>query len=105
MNRDEGWFPGHPTEIDPAECAELLASRSAGRVARSEHGPVVLPVNYVIGRGDVNSGSHSTRASPRTCGRVPRRSRWTRSMTTPGPAVECSRAAYRDIRRKMETFP
>ena len=69
MNRDEGWFPGHLREIDPAECVELLASRSAGRVACIEHAPVLLPVNYVIGRGDVNSGSHPTRASPRTCGR------------------------------------
>jgi uncharacterized protein len=49
MNPDERWFPSHLTEIDRAECLELLAGHKVGRVAYcDELGPVVLPVNYVL---------------------------------------------------------
>ena len=48
---DERWFPSHLREIDKAECLELLAAHTVGRVAYCDDlGPVVLPVNYVLDR-------------------------------------------------------
>ena len=45
----EQWFPSHVRELDRAECMELLATQSVGRVAYCDQlGPVVLPVNYVL---------------------------------------------------------
>lgn len=47
MSPDERWFPSHLSEIDRAECLELLAAHEVGRVAYCDDaGPVVLPVNY-----------------------------------------------------------
>lgn len=49
MSPDERWFPSHLIEIGQADCLELLASHTVGRVAYcDELGPVVLPVNYVL---------------------------------------------------------
>jgi uncharacterized protein len=54
MSRNEEWFPSHIREIDAAECLDLLAGTTVGRVAYcDEDGPVVLPVNYVVNGGDV----------------------------------------------------
>ena len=54
MNSKEAWFASHVQEIDRDECLELAAARSTGRVAYCDQdGPVVLPVNYVLDRGDV----------------------------------------------------
>ena len=51
MSPDESWFPSHLSEIDLAECLELLAAHAVGRVAYSDdEGPVVLPVNYSLDR-------------------------------------------------------
>ena len=50
MSPEERWFPSHLKELDKAECLELLASHQVGRVAYCDDlGPVVLPVNYVVG--------------------------------------------------------
>ena len=54
MNSDERWFPSHLTELDTAECLELLAAHTVGRIAYcDELGPVVLPVNYALDQGTV----------------------------------------------------
>jgi len=43
------WFPGHLTELDRAECVELLERSEVGRVAFGDpDGPLVLPVNHVM---------------------------------------------------------
>lgn len=50
----ETWFPSHLTEIPSAECYELLASRSVGRIAFVVDGaPSVMPVNHVVEGGDI----------------------------------------------------
>jgi len=49
MNLSDRWFPGHLTELTRAECLEQLGDHQVGRVAYcDEHGPVVVPVNYVV---------------------------------------------------------
>ena len=40
-----GW---HHEELTITECLRLLASKRVGRVAFNHHGPVVLPVNFVV---------------------------------------------------------
>ena len=63
---DDRWFPSHLTEIDKAECLELLAGHEVGRVAYCDDlGPVVLPVNYVLDRETVliQISPHSTLAT------------------------------------------
>lgn len=65
MNSDERWFPSHLTELDTAECLELLAAHRVGRIAYcDEFGPVVLPVNYSLDQGTVliQISPHSTLA-------------------------------------------
>ncbi|MFD4324736.1 pyridoxamine 5'-phosphate oxidase family protein [Nocardioides sp. NPDC058538] len=43
------WFPGHLTEMDRAECVELLDRNEVGRVAFGDpEGPLVLPVNHLM---------------------------------------------------------
>lgn len=50
----EHWFPSHMTEITSAECYELLASRSVGRVAFVVDGaPIVVPVNHAVDGDDI----------------------------------------------------
>ena len=66
MSPDERWFPSHLTEIDKAECLELLAGHTVGRVAYCDDlGPVVLPVNYVVDQATVliQISPHSTLAT------------------------------------------
>jgi len=54
VSQQQGWFPSKLRELDTAECLELLASRSVGRVAYcDEAGPVVLPVNHIVDNGNV----------------------------------------------------
>jgi nitroimidazol reductase NimA-like FMN-containing flavoprotein (pyridoxamine 5'-phosphate oxidase superfamily) len=63
---DERWFPSHLREIDKAECLELLAGHTVGRVAYCDAlGPVVLPVNYVLDQETVliQISPHSTLAA------------------------------------------
>jgi len=51
---DEHWYPSHTTELPLAECYELLASRSVGRVAFVVEGaPRVVPVNHVVDGEDI----------------------------------------------------
>lgn len=50
----EHWFPSHMTEIPSAECYDLLASRSVGRVAFVVDGaPSVIPVNHAVDGDDI----------------------------------------------------
>lgn len=50
----EHWYPSHMTEIPSAECYELLASRSVGRIAFVVDGaPSVVPVNHVVDGDDI----------------------------------------------------
>ena len=63
---DERWFPSHLREIDKAECLELLAAHTVGRVAYCDDlGPVVLPVNYALDHDTVliQISPHSTLAT------------------------------------------
>lgn len=54
MATSAGWVRGRITELDRAECLELLTSRSVGRVAfDAPDGPLVLPVNFVPYDGGV----------------------------------------------------
>ena len=46
---DDSWFEGRLRELDEDECWELLGARPVGRVGYvDEHGPGVLPVNFVV---------------------------------------------------------
>jgi len=54
MTTSPGWVHGRITELDRAECLELLMSRSVGRVGfGTADGPLVLPVNFVPYDGGV----------------------------------------------------
>lgn len=45
----ETWYPSHLRTLSTAECLELLATASVGRVAYcTDDSPVVLPVNFVL---------------------------------------------------------
>ena len=49
MSPTEPWFAGHLRELSRAECLELLATKTVGRVAYcTPDGPEVLPLNYVV---------------------------------------------------------
>ena len=46
---DDGWFGGWLRELDEDECWELLEARPVDRVGYvDDHGPAVLPVNFVV---------------------------------------------------------
>lgn len=69
------WFPSHLVEIERAECLELLARTSVGRVAYCSSGSAtVLPVNHaMVGDGVIirisprsELGDHLERGGPRT---------------------------------------
>lgn len=50
----EHWYPSQITELTAAECYELLASRSVGRVAYVVDGsPIVVPVNHLVDGDDI----------------------------------------------------
>jgi len=50
MNIHESWFPSHLRELSPGECQDLLESQQIGRIGFTDPaGPVVIPVNYVMG--------------------------------------------------------
>ena len=54
MTTSPGWVHGRITELDRAECLELLMRRSVGRVGfGTADGPLVLPVNFVPYDGGV----------------------------------------------------
>lgn len=54
MTTSHEWAHGRLQELDTAECLELVAAKSVGRVAVcTEDGPVVLPVNFVLSNGGV----------------------------------------------------
>src|SRR6266508_3782482 len=58
MSRDEStsrWFePALFQHLPPEECRDFLAAKSVGRVAfNGSDSPRVLPVNYVVLRGDI----------------------------------------------------
>lgn len=66
MSSEERWFPSHLRPMDQAECLELLAGQTVGRVAYCDDlGPVVLTVNFVLDRGTVlfQTSPHSTMAA------------------------------------------
>ena len=70
---DERWFPSHLTDLDQADCLDLLAGHTVGRVAYcDELGPVVLPVNYVLDQGSIliRVSPHSTLAAHLRSGRA-----------------------------------
>ncbi|MEP6665722.1 MAG: pyridoxamine 5'-phosphate oxidase family protein [Nocardioidaceae bacterium] len=51
---DDNHTGGLLQELTQAECFELIGAKSVGRIAFSgDHGPVVLPVNYVLDSGTV----------------------------------------------------
>ncbi len=54
MTTTRGGYHGRIQDLTLAECLELLASRSVGRVAFcTSDGPIVLPVNYSMYDGAV----------------------------------------------------
>ncbi len=54
MNADERWFQKRLSEVDEAECWELLRSRKVGRVAYTdERGPMVVPITFAVGEDSV----------------------------------------------------
>jgi nitroimidazol reductase NimA-like FMN-containing flavoprotein (pyridoxamine 5'-phosphate oxidase superfamily) len=61
----ETWYPSHLRSLSLAECLDLMAGTSVGRVAWcDEDGPVVVPVNFVLDNGSVvfRTSAHSTMA-------------------------------------------
>jgi nitroimidazol reductase NimA-like FMN-containing flavoprotein (pyridoxamine 5'-phosphate oxidase superfamily) len=59
----ESWFPGHLRELDRAECLELLATKTVGRVAYcTPVVPEILPLNYTL----TPEGTLLIRTSPHT---------------------------------------
>ncbi len=54
MTKTEHWYRGRFQELTEAECWELVATKTLGRVAYCDpQGPVVLPVNHVAHEGAV----------------------------------------------------
>lgn len=50
----EQWYPSPLAELSAAECYELLASRSVGRIAFVVDGaPSVVPVNHAVDGDDI----------------------------------------------------
>ena len=48
------WGGGRLLDLEERECWELAATREIGRVAWvDEGGPIVLPVNYAVGDGEI----------------------------------------------------
>jgi uncharacterized protein len=46
--------PSHVEELSSAECRELLAAKSVGRVGFcTTDGPEILPINYAVAEGDI----------------------------------------------------
>ena len=50
----EHWFHSRLHEIAESDCRELLEAHAVGRIVFNDHvGPVALPVNYTLDRGDI----------------------------------------------------